>query len=254
MFEDSFLEDNPKLRSHRPSATVISFVIQGLILAVLAMLPLLAIQSLPTRDLMATLILPPPPPPPPPPPAGMKAASVKPQRAPVVKSDELHQPLHIPEKIAMIKDEPTPTEQGPPSMATGGVVGGVPGGVPGGVIGGVLGGVVGAAPVPMPKAVTPQRVRISQGVSQGLLIHKVMPEYPSMAREAHVQGTVVLQAQISKDGHIEKLKALSGPEMLKNAALEAVRQWRYKPYYLNGQPVEVDTVISVNFVLSGAAG
>jgi protein TonB len=159
--------------------------------------------------------------------------------------------IKIPEKVAMIKDEPVATEQGPPSVSAG-VVGGVPGGVAGGQVGGVLGGVLGAAPVAVPKIATPQRVRVSQGVSQGLLIHKVMPEYPETARAARIQGVVVLHAQISKEGKIEQLQAVSGPAMLQPAAIQAVSQWRYKPYVLNGQPVEVDTVISVNFKLSGS--
>lgn len=250
MFEDSLLEAHPKLRSHQRISTVASFAIQGLILLALAVLPMLMTQALPTQQLISTLVAPPPPPPPPPPPAS-KAASMKPQRSPVVKSDQLQQPIKIPEKIAMIRDEPPATEQGPPSVSAG-VVGGVPGGVAGGQVGGVLGGVLGSVPSAVPKIEVPQRIRVSQGVSQGLLIHKVMPVYPEAARTARIQGVVVLHAQISKDGKIEHLQVVSGPAMLQPAAIHAVRQWRYKPYVLNGQPVEVDTVISVNFKLSGA--
>jgi protein TonB len=92
---------------------------------------------------------------------------------------------------------------------------------------------------------------VSQGVSQGLLIHQVKPTYPPLARQARIQGTVVLQAVIGKDGSIQNLKVVSGHPMLAPAALEAVKQWRYKPYFLNGEPVEVDTTINVNFTLSG---
>jgi len=132
-----------------------------------------------------------------------------------------------------------------------GVVGGVPGGVPGGAIGGVLGSVINSAPAVVPKVATPQRVRVSQGVSQGLLIHQVKPTYPPLARQARIQGTVVLQAVIGKDGTIQNLRVVSGHPMLAPAALEAVKQWRYKPYFLNGEPVEVDTTINVNFTLAG---
>ena len=118
-------------------------------------------------------------------------------------------------------------------------------------MGGVLGSVIGNVPATVPKAATPQRVRVSQGVSQGLLIHKVQPTYPPLARQARVQGTVVLQAVIGKDGTIENLRVVSGHPMLTSSALEAVKQWRYKPYYLNGEPVEVDTTINVNFTLAG---
>jgi TonB family protein len=96
---------------------------------------------------------------------------------------------------------------------------------------------------------SPQRVRVSSGVSQGLLIHKVNPVYPPAARSARVQGTVVLQAVIGKDGQIADLHVITGDPMLAPAAIGAVQQWRYKPYLLEGQPVEVDTQIQVNFQL-----
>jgi protein TonB len=90
-----------------------------------------------------------------------------------------------------------------------------------------------------------------QGVTQGLLIRKVQPVYPALARQARIQGTVLLQAQISKTGDIENLQALSGHPMLVPAAIDAVKQWKYKPYILNGEPVEVDTQVTVNFTLGG---
>jgi TonB family protein len=95
----------------------------------------------------------------------------------------------------------------------------------------------------------PQRVRVSQGVSAGLLAHRVQPDYPLEARQARIQGAVVLRAVIGKDGSIEKLTLVSGHPMLAPAAIDAVQQWRYRPYLLLGSPVEVDTEISVNFQL-----
>jgi periplasmic protein TonB len=112
-----------------------------------------------------------------------------------------------------------------------------------------LGGVLGAAPSDAPTLAAPKRVRVSQGVAQGLLVHKVVPEYPFVAKEAHIQGAVVLQALIAKNGSIENVQVVSGPPQLASAAVQAVKQWRYKPYYLNGQPVEVQTMIDVNFSL-----
>jgi protein TonB len=94
-------------------------------------------------------------------------------------------------------------------------------------------------------------VRVSQGVSQGLLIRKVQPNYPPLARQARIQGNVVLTAEISKDGSIENLRLVSGHPMLAPAAIEAVKQWKYKPYFLNGEPVEVETQVTVIFSLSG---
>jgi len=95
----------------------------------------------------------------------------------------------------------------------------------------------------------PRRVRVSQGVSQGLLIHKVQPTYPPEARMNRVRGTVLLQAVIGKDGAIKDLKVVTGPPELIQSAMGAVRQWRYKPYSIQGQPVEVETKITVNYQL-----
>ena len=87
-------------------------------------------------------------------------------------------------------------------------------------------------------------------VTQGKLIHRVQPEYPAAARKAHIQGTVVLCAKIGKDGTLRNLRAASGPEELMPSAMAAVAQWRYKPYRLNKEPVEVDSEIHVGFALS----
>jgi protein TonB len=92
-----------------------------------------------------------------------------------------------------------------------------------------------------------ETVRISQGVTQGLVIQKVQPVYPVQARQMHIQGTVVVQATITKEGTTRDLKVISGPPVLGRAAVDAVRQWRYKPYFLNGEPIEILTQVSVNF-------
>ncbi len=247
MFEDSLIESGGRFGAKRRGATTfVSFILQGILLGILILIPLIYTEALPRQQLMTFLVAPPPPPPPPPPPAA----------APVVKVEKivsemdqgaLRTPTKIPEKVKMIKEEETP----PPSSGIGGVVGGVPGGVPGGQMGGVIGGIISSTPVAVPKVATPQRVRVSQGVSQGLLIHQVKPTYPALARQARIQGQVVLQAVIAKDGSIQNLHLVSGHPMLTQSAMDAVKQWRYKPYFLNGEPVEVETQITVNFTLSG---
>jgi len=90
---------------------------------------------------------------------------------------------------------------------------------------------------------------VSSGVMQGMLIYKVIPTYPAVAQAIRASGTVVLQATISKTGAIENLRVVEGPAMLRQAAVDAVRQWRYRPYMLNGQPVEVETTVDVQFML-----
>ncbi len=245
MFEDSLIESAGKLRSkRRAGTTVISFIVQMFLVGVLIMIPLIYTEALPKQQLMTFLVAPPPPPPPPPPPAAAPVKVVKIETE--VVEGQLRTPTKIPQKVAMIKEE----EQ-PPSAGIAGVVGGVPGGVPGGQMGGVIGGIISSTPVAVPKVAAPQRVRVSQGVSQGLLIHQVKPNYPPLARQARIQGSVVLQAVIAKDGTIQNLRLVGGHPMLAPSAIEAVKQWRYKPYFLNGEPVEVETQITVNFTLSG---
>ncbi|HKN35845.1 MAG TPA: TonB family protein [Terriglobales bacterium] len=246
MFEDSLIESGGRLRTKRGMTTAVSFVLQVALVGILVLVPLLFTEALPKQQLMTFLVAPPPPPPPPPPPAATPVRTVK-----IVQSDimngQLRTPTKIPEKVQMIKEEDAP----PPMASMGGVVGGVPGGVPGGQMGGVIGGIISSTPVAVPKVAAPQRVRVSQGVSQGLLIKKIQPPYPPLARQARIQGQVVLQAEISKDGSIQNLRLISGHPMLAPSAIEAVKQWRYKPYYLNGEPVEVETQITVIFSLSG---
>ena len=239
MFEDSLMESAGKIKTKQKATTAISFILQILLIGVLVLIPLVFTEALPKQQLMTFLVAPPPPPP------AVEIKVVKP-RATDLDNGQLRTPTAIPKKVAMIKeDEP------PPTTGVAGVVGGVPGGVPGGAMGGVLGGIIGNAPAVVPKAATPQRVRVSQGVSQGLLVHQVKPVYPALARQARIQGTVVLQAVISKTGDIEGLHLVSGHPMLAPAAIDAVKQWKYKPYFLNGEPVEVETTINVNFTLAG---
>jgi protein TonB len=163
-----------------------------------------------------------------------------------IVNGELRTPTKIPKKVEMIKED-----EAPPQMAATGVVGGVPGGVPGGSMGGVMGSILSSVPTVAPKIATPQRVRVSSGVQSGLLVRKVPPQYPPLARQARIQGTVILQAEISKEGNIINLQLVSGHPMLAPAAIEAVKQWKYKPYLLNGEPVEVETTVQVNFTLAG---
>jgi len=109
-----------------------------------------------------------------------------------------------------------------------------------------LSGLMSSASSSLPKA-SLAIPKISQGVTQGLLIKRVQPKYPPAALVAHTQGAVQIEATITREGNVTNLKVLSGDPVLSRAALEAVRQWRYKPYYLDGQPVEIETQITVNF-------
>ncbi len=245
MFEDSLVESSGRLRTKRKWTTMLSFILQCVLIGIMVLIPLIYTEALPKQQLMTFLVAPPPPPPPPPPPAAIPVKVVKVIQTDIVNG-QLRTPTKIPEKIAMIKEEAAP-----PPMTTGGVIGGVPGGVPGGSMGGVIGGIIGSTPVAVPRVAMPSRVRVSAGVQQGNLINQVKPIYPAIAKSARISGAVVLQAEISKQGTIENLRVISGHPMLVQNALDAVRQWRYKPYLLNGEPVPVETTITVNFTLSG---
>jgi len=245
MFEDSLLESGGRLKTKRGRTTTVAFLFEVALVGILVLIPLVFTEALPKQQLMTFLVAPPPPPPPPPP-AAAPVKVVKQIQTDIVNG-QLRTPTKIPQKVQMIKEEEAP----PPVMSSAGVVGGVPGGVPGGQMGGVIGGIISSTPMAVPKVATPQRVRVSQGVSQGLLVKRIQPNYPPLARQARIQGQVILQAEISKDGSIQNLRLISGHPMLAPAAIEAVKQWKYKPYLLNGEPVEVETQVQVNFTLSG---
>jgi protein TonB len=157
-------------------------------------------------------------------------------------NNQLTAPTHIPHDIKMVKEDAAP----PPSGF--GVAGMDGSGSAGGVMGGILGG-LGTGPAPKVQAATPKKVAVSSGVMAGNRIGGENPTYPAIAKAARIQGTVVLQATISKNGTIENLRVIGGPPMLQSAATEAVRGWRYKPYLLNGEPVEVETQVNVVFSL-----
>ena len=244
MFEEMVVSSPKGKKTNKPWTVILSGVVQATLLAVLILIPLIYTEALPKASLATLLIAPPPPPPPPPPPAATPIVKVKPQ-VHLMDAGKLVAPKAIPKEVKIIKEEAEPD----PGMM--GVAGGVPGGVPGGQMGGVIGGViggVGAAPPP-PR---PSQTRIKQGgaVTAASLINKVQPTYPPLARQTRISGTVRLHAIISKDGSVQQLEVLSGHPLLVQAALDAVRQWRYRPTLLNGEAVEVDTTIDVIFSLN----
>jgi len=239
MFEDSLFESSGKLAQRNPWTTAFSLSVQMLAAAFLVLLPLIYTEALPKQQLLSFLEAPVPPPASAPA-AARIARSAKPDSE--LDHGVLRPPAEIPKTITPIRDEETP-----PSDAAS--LPGVPGGVPHGDPNSVIAKLIPNPPPALPK-VAAQKIRVSSGVAQGLLVHEVRPQYPLLARQARIQGTVVLQAVIGKDGTVQNLHVLSGHPMLTQAAIEAVKQWRYKPYYLNGEPVEVDTQINVTFTLT----
>ena len=255
MFEDVFVDGVGRTKSS--SMMMFAMIGELLLLAIFVILPMIYFDVLPSTTLKSFLVAPPPPPPPPPPPAAVvKAPKVIPRQ---FDAGRLMAPKAVPKQIAEIKEDEAP----PPSTGGIGVVGGVPGGVAGGATGGVLNSILDSAPravtvLPPPpppkkevvKEVVPQRIRVGGNVQLANRIRNVTPIYPPLAKQARIQGRVVLDAVISKDGSIQNLTVKSGHALLIQAALDAVKQWVYKPTLLNGEPVEVSTEIEVNFTLS----
>ncbi len=248
LFEDSLLDSSVAQRKRRTWATLLSLVLQLFLIGLLLLLPLWFTDVLPKQQLLVFLEAPPPPPPPPPPAASTPSPKVV-KVTSNIANGRLRTPNRIPAKVQMVKEDDAPA----PVATTGGMVGGVPGGIPGGQLGGVIGGIISSSSslAAVPKLSQPapavQRVRVSQGVTKGLLIYRVEPAYPPLAKQARIQGVVVLTAIIGKDGNVQNLQLVSGHPLLAPAAIEAVKQWRYKPFLLNGQPVEVETTVTVNF-------
>jgi periplasmic protein TonB len=239
MFADSLLESPWADRSRRGWSTLVSFTAQMLGLGILLTLPLLYTEGLPTLKLIASgapLMAPPDPP------------RVAPQQAAGSRTFNPSGPVLVVHPnfhpIGLPPVDPAGSE---PPACVGCVLSENPAATGPGIPYSIGSGPT-SMPVPPKPAAKPPR--ISQ-MMEGNLIYRVQPNYPALARSARVQGPVVLRAVISRTGTIENLQVLSGHPLLTASALEAVRQWRYRPYILNGEPVEVETQVTVNFLLAG---
>lgn len=250
-------KNKKKLEAILGAAAIQIALVAGIIVIQMAM-P----EKLGQLQLLQTLYMAPPPPPPAPAPSeAPQPVRSKPEReaattatAPVVvrqpqpveQQPKLVAPTTIPQDIARIVDS-----GGPPRAP--GVPGGVPGGISGGVAGGTLGGLLGgtAAPNVAPPPPTAP-VRVGGNVKQPKLLHIEQPKYPIVAKEAHVEGVVVVEATVTADGSVEKVKAISGPTLLLDAATDAVSRWKYEPTYLNGQAVPVILMARITFSLGGS--
>ncbi len=229
---------------HKPAKMAVSMAIHAGLIALLLILPIYFASNVMTlKKLTPTYVFTPPPIAPPPP-----AGAAAPQRA-MQTMPKLTQPTPIvaphvvPKQTSMSADNAAA-----PSIDAAGVMGGVPGGVPGGVLGGILGG-TGTVAGPPPPTIAQGIVRVGGNVKPPELVERVQPEYPAVARAAHVEGTVVIDAVIDATGNVVSEHALSGPGLLIPAALSAVEQWKYQPTYLNGKPVELAMQVTVSFNL-----
>ena len=239
LFYDSLLVSGAKSRPRNPWAAVGSVTLLSLLLLALVVIPLFHTDTLPKRETLTMLYVPP------------AAAASNVTRLPVPTSTSRNTPttMRIPSAVHTTQEAPSP-----PVDTAGGLVGGVPGGVVNGIPGGVLSevlGSAGSAPVlAKTPAPPPKRIRVPARIAEANLVYDVAPKYPPEAGRARIEGTVVLLAVIGKDGNVEDVRVEKGLPVLAQAATEAVKQWRYRPYLLNGEPVEVDSQITINFTLS----
>jgi protein TonB len=236
MFEDALMESSHTIRTRSNYWSLPALLMNCGLLSALIIWPLLHPEALPKQAMTSLLIAPPAPPPPPP----LLRLQPRTQARSEIFDNELQTPSRIPHAIKTVSEPETP-----PSIGVVGIENQTDSGADK-AIESIVGSTGHIAVVEAP---VPPKMIISSGVMAGNLVDKVTPQYPAIARQAHVQGTVVLQATISKNGAIEKLRVLSGPPLLEQAALDAVRSWRYKAYQLNGQPVAVETTINVIFSL-----
>lgn len=247
LFSEALLEMSSTRPQRRTQDLVISVVFHAAVLIALILPSLYFTDTIDLKRFAQTLLVAPPPPPPPAPMA-QSVAKVTPAPRRVLLSDgKLLAPKSIPQKIAMLKEQPLE-----PDIDS---AGGVPGGVPGGQMGGVIGSVISGAsrayiPPPVTKAPQPTApLRVGGHVKAPRLIVRHDPTYPVLARQAHLQGTVSIDAVIDSTGNVVEMQVVSGPPLLIDAALNAVREWKYEPTYLNDQPVPVQLIVIVVFRL-----
>jgi protein TonB len=241
----SLVITEPESHQGRKSATFfISLLLHSLLIVLVAIVPLLYYDALPSQEALKAFFVQPlevaPPPPPPPPPSASRAVA---RPAPKVEVQQLSgfiAPIDVPNEIK--------PEEALDLGIEGGVAGGVEGGVPGGVIGGVVGGLPTGAPPPPARV-----VRIGGQIAQPRIIRKVEPVFPDLAVQSRISALVILEAEVDVRGHVKNVKVLRGHPLFDESAMQAVKQWRYQPLLLNGEPTGFILTVTVNFNLRSAS-
>jgi protein TonB len=259
---DSNWQKNP--RKKRGLTLPVSIAIHVVVLAAVVVVPLMSFGELPEPDQGAVRAFfveqaaPPPPPPPPAPPKAAARPRVERSQMKVetpTEAPKFTAPVEVPPQIEDPGVDVGGSDLGVAGGEAGGVEGGVEGGVQGGTVGGVVGGVLGGmpepeAPPPPPPPAPTGPVRVGGQIKEPSKVRNVPPVYPEVAKQARVQGVVVLEAVISPSGEVTNVKVLRGVPLLNDAAVAAVKQWSYTPTTLNGTPVAVVMTVTVNFRLA----
>ena len=245
LFSETLLEASSSSHPSRGSKLLSSISLHILVLLALLLPSLYFTDTLDLTRFTQTFLVAPPPPPPPPPASQAVVKSGATPRRKLLSDGKLITPIAVPSRIVILKEEPLPPEIG----------NGVAGGVPGGQLGGVIGGVISEAsrtnlPMPVPATVQPRApIRVGGHVRPPRLLLKVSPVYPPLARQTRVQGIVSIDAVIDTEGNVVEMSVVSGHPLLISAALDAVKNWKYEPTYLNDQAVAVQLIVSVTFQL-----
>ena len=226
---------------HQAGPIVVSVVAHVVLIGAVFIGPVMfVVAPIPAEQMMMAFVVgaaapPPPPPPPPGPPPEPRARAARP----------------VPTWGDVAPIEP-PNEIAPEPSADFAQMTGVEGGVPGGIPGGVVGGLVPEAPPPPPPPPPPPRgpIRIGGQVKEPTLVHRVEPVYPALAVARQLEGIVILEALVDQHGRVEDVRVLRSNGVFDAAALEAVRQWRYSPVLLNGQPEKFILTVVVSFTLT----
>lgn len=233
----------PRSRRGGSWTRAVSLAVHGVLIGSMVVLPIVLDDVLPDPDrtVRAFFVSPtgiaPPPPPPPPPAAGARKVANAPAVPRPAEPPRFVAPVEVPDVIA--------PEAGIDLGVAGGVEGGVEGGVPGGVLGGIVGGLPAEAP-----PVEPTYVRIGGNIKAPKLVHRVPPEYPMLAQQARVKGIVILEARVDAKGLVTSVDVLQGNPLLDDAAVAAVRQWRYQPLLLNGEPRPFVLSVTISFAFA----
>ena len=241
------LDENRFKTGSRTLKVLVSVLAHIAVLSVPILLGLFFTDTINIKQFATSMLVAPPPPPPAA--AIVKVAAARPR---LLSAGKLFAPTVIPKEIAEIKEVPLEPD------SLGGVAGGVPGGVPGGQLGGVLGGVIGgvlstAAKPVAPLAAKPAPIRVGGRVKPPRAIIQTRPEYPPLARQARIQGQVQIDAVLDDQGNVVEMRIVSGPPLLYEAALRALKTWKYEPVYLNDQPISVQMIVTITFQLDSGS-
>src|SRR6185437_14531000 len=231
MFEQSLVESTHKVGTRKPTTMMVSLAIQVIVVAVMAIVPLIYYQLLPASSMTAFLSAPPPPPPP------MPKIVVHHIMSEVNTNNQIIAPRTIPKGIERVVETAPPP---PVNIANTSSVGDAIGSL-----------ISNAPPPPPPPPPPPAPIKVGGSVQEAMCIACPKPSYPPIAKAAHIQGDVVLHAIIAADGTIKSLDVVSGNQLLVGEARRVVSQWRYHPMVLDGTAQEVDTTITVKFSLGG---